>query len=178
MITGKKLRTARKKQGVSAESAAKTAGISKGTLYAWEQYPEKPVRPKNTRAFAKLLAVLGLDIPEILEASLPEKPASGGKMKKAVRVNVKGTDIPVFGSHGTLKSVAIPQGVTHAVIVGGEGGGGGDRNGPADVAELTNMLGFFMGDQTRRSNLGRLLKACIRNGLTIHGLERAIDGNG
>ena len=56
--------------------------------------------------------------------------------------------------------------------------GGGDKHGPADVAELTKMLGFFMGDQTRRSNLRRLLKACVRVGLTIHGLERAIDGNG
>lgn len=166
-LTGKHLRDQRARLEYSAEKVAKGAGISVNTLYAWEA--AKEVKPRNKQALIKLVDILGFSMKNKLEFSLVEKPPRAKKAKRSVV-----GDIPVVS-----KSWTAPPGATHAIVVGvGGGGGGGDKHGPADVAELVQMLGFFMGDQARRTNLGRLLKAAVRAGLTIHGLERAIDGNG
>lgn len=174
MLTGKQLREQREKKQYSAAKVAKGAGISLNTLYTWET--SKEVKPRNRQALAKVLDILGFSIKEKLSASLvseAEKKKLRGTRedKRSLAEQIKAA-LP-------SKSFTTPPGVTHALVVGvGGGGGGGDKHGPADVAELTTMLGFFMGDQARRTNLGRLLKAAQRVGLTIHGLERAIDGNG
>ncbi len=170
-LTGKHLRDQRARLGYSAEKVAKGAGISVNTLYAWEN--AKAVKPRNKQALIKLVDILGFSMKNKLEFSLVEKP------KRGVPKGFNSKKAAAEAASSAMKSVTVPPGATHAVVIGvGGGGGGGDKHGPADVAELTNMLGFFMGDQTRRSNLGRLLKAAVRAGLTIHGLERAIDGNG
>lgn len=171
MLTGKQLREQREKKQYSAAKVAKGAGISLNTLYTWET--AKEVKPRNRQALAKVVDILGFSMKEKLSFSL----VSPAEVKKMKGFNSKKAAAAAAGS--AMKSWAAPAGVTHALVVGiGGGGGGGDKHGPADVAELTTMLGFFMGDQARRTNLGRLLKAAQRVGLTIHGLERAIDGNG
>lgn len=151
MITGAELKAARNHMKLQLHHVAHAAGIRSETLRNWEAMDVVKVRDK--KKLAKLIRCLGFNTEQTLKASLPEGWDVSANMVKEAAKSVQSF---AAETKDIMKSV--------------------DR--AADVAELTQMLGWFMGDQARRSNLGRLLKAACRCNLTIHGLERAIDGNG
>lgn len=147
---GRRLSVARKTLKLPVSRVAEKLGVSVNTIYAWESDSSKP---RDAKVLKKIYDFLGVTLEE-------EKPAPKASARKKL---------------APMSAFSTPPGTTHMIVVGEGGGGGG---GPSPVAQFARLLGFFMTDQARRSTLTELLTFCEKHKVTLHDLQKALEGAG